>query len=220
MQLLEITLGCDPIPEQRRFYTEVLGIPEIEASGGTDSLALQVGTTRLTFMPGTTDMRYHFAFNIPHGTLATATKWLQSRGVFVLDEPGIGHVIDFPNWKAQSIYFFDPADNIVELIARQGLPHQHKDTFDASLILNVSEIGAGFDDVEVMRNYLVATHGLPTFIRQTPSPEFAVIGDDEGLLLLVPSKRKWFMGNFEAGKHPTSVKLEHAGRTVQLIWYA
>lgn len=220
MRLLEITLGCEAISEQRRFYTEALGIPEIEGMGGSDGLALQIGASRLTFMPGTPAMRYHFAFNIPHGTLQAAITWLKKCGVFVLEQPGKGHVVDFPNWKAQSVYFFDPADNIVELIAREPLPHKQVLHFGPDLLLNVSEIGAGFDDVDVMRNYIVSTHGLPTFIRQEQGSEFSVIGDDEGLLLLVPPTRNWFMGDFEAGKHPTSVKLEHGGRTVQLTWHA
>lgn len=221
MRILELRLASDLVHELRRFYVERLGFFEEEQVGGTDGLRLEIGHTHLTFVPGTADRRYHFAFNIPYGCLEDAAAWLVKCGVQLVEQPGgKGPLVDFPNWNAQSVYFFDPSGNIVELIARKDLPHARGKAFTPALISGVSEIGVPFDEPEMMRDFLTTAYGLPVFAKQKPGPNFSALGDDEGLLLLVPTGRSWFMGDFAAGKFPTAVKLEQGGKTTELIWYS
>lgn len=222
MRITELTLASGFIEELRDFYIQRLGFTEVPAAAGENkqSFTLQAGHSRLSFVTGAEDARYHFAFNIPYNCVGRAMKWLEKKRVHLVEEKrGQGAMVQFPNWKAQSIYFFDPAGNIVELIGRQPLPPTEKDGFDASYITGVSEIGAAFDDVNAVRQWLNSVHGIPDFIRQPHSADFSALGDDEGLLLLVPVDRDWFMGGFPATKQPTALKLELPGKgPVSLVW--
>ena len=40
-------------------------------------------------------------------------------------------IANFVNWHAKSVYFFDPAGNIVELIARFDLDNKTSETFSS-----------------------------------------------------------------------------------------
>jgi catechol-2,3-dioxygenase len=216
MRITALTISTAFVDECRRFYVDLLGFQEYEVVGGSDGLALQIGYTRFTFVPGTADARYHFAFNVRPDQLENAAEWLQRFGVELI--PGSqGHFVDFPNWKARSVYFFDPAGNIVEIIARASIkPAGNAPKFSAASLLGISEIGLVTDDLAAYRDWLGAVHGISGFIRQQNTDQFTALGDDEGLLLLVPAGREWFMGRFNAEKHPVAITAEAGGREIKL----
>jgi catechol 2,3-dioxygenase-like lactoylglutathione lyase family enzyme len=218
MKITELTIASAFIQEMRRFYVGVLGFAEYEVIGGSDGLAMQVGYSRLTFVPGTSDARYHFAFNIRPDQLEDAASWLQGRGIELIpNSAGQGYMVDFPDWWAKSVYFFDPSGNIVELIARGAIQRAgNAPKFSAAALLGVSEIGIVTDDVKALHAWLETVHGLTSFSRQPLADTFSVMGDDEGLLLLVPPGREWFMGRFGADKHPVGLTLLNNDRVVKL----
>jgi catechol 2,3-dioxygenase-like lactoylglutathione lyase family enzyme len=218
MRITALTISTAFIDECRRFYVERLGFTEHEVIGGSDGLAMQAGYTRFTLVPGTADARYHFAFNVKPDQLPDAASWLQQHGVELIPSPnGQGSVVDFPNWKARSVYFFDPAGNIVEIIARAALPPAgNAPRFGAGSLLGVSEIGLVTDDLAAYRDWLSGVHGIAGFIRQENTDMFSALGDDEGLLLLVPPGREWYMGRFAAEKHPVALIAESGGREIRL----
>lgn len=218
MKITELTIASAFIDELRRFYVNQLGFTEHEVIGGSDGIALQAGHTRFTIVPGTSEARYHFAFNIQPDQLDAAATWLQGRGIeLVPNTAGQGYIVDFPNWWAKSIYFFDPSGNIVELIARGAIsPAGNAPLFSANSLLGISEIGIVTDDVLALQNWLSTIHGLTSFVRQPDSDTFSVMGDDEGLLLLVPPGREWYMGRFAADKHPVALTLDNKGKEVKL----
>lgn len=218
MRITALTISTAFIDECRRFYVDALGFPEHEVIGGSDGLAMQAGYTRFTFVPGTADARYHFAFNVRPDQLTDAAEWLQRNGVELIPSPGgQGTVVDFPDWKARSVYFFDPAGNIVEVIARAALkPAGNAPKFSAASLLGVSEIGMVTDDLAAYRDWLAGVHGIAGFVRQQNTDSFTALGDDEGLLLLVPPGREWYMGRFTAEKHPVALVAEHGGREIKL----
>jgi catechol 2,3-dioxygenase-like lactoylglutathione lyase family enzyme len=216
MRITALTISTAFVDECRRFYVDLLGFQEYEVVGGSDGLALQIGYTRFTFVPGTADARYHFAFNVRPDQLENAAEWLQRFGVELIPGPQ-GHFVDFPNWKARSVYFFDPAGNIVEIIARAAIkPAGNAPKFSAASLLGISEIGLVTDDLAAYRDWLGAVHGISGFIRQQNTDQFTALGDDEGLLLLVPAGREWFMGRFNAEKHPVAITAEAGGREIKL----
>ena len=218
MQIRELTLAA-PDPENLRgFYTE-LGFPEIEAMGGTDGFSFQTGYTRMNFVPGDRHARYHFAFNLRPDQLEDAMKWSEKMRIDLLFSPeDNSKFVDFPDWKARSLYFFDPAGNIVEFIARAGLPRAgNAPKFSAASFTGISEIGIVCDDVKAMREWIESTHGLSGFVRHTNTDQFSALGDDEGLLLLVNEGRNWFMGNFEASRFPVAVQGVNGGKEFRLV---
>ena len=146
-------------------------------------------------------------------------SWAQRSGATLLEnEERKGHYVDFPDWKARSVYFFDPAGNIVEIIGRAGLPRAgNAPKFSAGSLLGVSEIGLVCDEVPAMRDWITGTHGIGLFARHQHTDQFTALGNDEGLLLLVPKGRNWFMGNFPATHYPLALQLEEDGRNVRLM---
>ena len=57
-------------------------------------------------------------------------------------------VVDYSHWNAHSIFFLDPAGNIVEYIARHDLNDGDASPFSWGDILYASEIGLIVDDVK------------------------------------------------------------------------
>jgi catechol 2,3-dioxygenase-like lactoylglutathione lyase family enzyme len=221
MQIRKLRIASAYIDELRKFYVDQLGFEELAGIGGSDGLTIQTGFTEFTFVPGTEEARYHFAFNIRPDQLDDAFRFLESHRVHLLINKTDNSVfVDFPNWWARSIYFFDPAGNIVEFIARGALAKAgNAPAFSAASVIGVSEIGVSVDDVPAMSEWMSGVHGIGGFIRQQNTSEFAAIGDDEGLLLLVNPGRRWLMSDFEAGKHPVSMEMEQGGRAVNLTLY-
>lgn len=219
MQIHELTIAAGNPEELKKFYSEELGFKEIEASTATDGFSFQCGYTRINFVPGDKDSRYHFAFNIRPDQLPASIDWLNDHKIELINnDKGPGKIVDFPAWRAKSVYFFDPAGNIVELIARAAIaPAGNAPKFSAASVCGVSEIGIVCHDVDAMRQWIETTHGVKGFARQENTGEFSAMGDDEGLLLLVPEGRPWYMGNFDAHHFPIAIKGVNGGSDVKLI---
>ncbi|HLG02676.1 MAG TPA: hypothetical protein VI731_03715 [Bacteroidia bacterium] len=218
MRILELTLAAHAPEELRTFYSR-LGFQEFEAAGGSDGYAMQVGYTRLNFVPGDRNARYHFAFNVRPDQLDEMVEWCKHNRLTLLPDPKTkAEVVDFPAWRAKSVYFYDAAGNIVEFIARAGIERAgNAPKFSAKSFTGISEIGIVCDEVAAMREWLSATHGIVDFTRQQNTNEFSAMGDDEGLLLLVPAGRKWFMGDFAAERFPVSLLCKQGVNEVKLI---
>jgi catechol 2,3-dioxygenase-like lactoylglutathione lyase family enzyme len=218
MRILELTIAAPAPEELRSFYTE-LGFPEFEGQGGSDGYSMRIGYTRMNFIPGDKDARYHFAFNVKPDQLEEMAEWsLRMRLDLLPDPKSKTNIVDFPNWRARSVYFFDPAGNIVEFIARAPLSRAgNAPKFSAVSFTGVGEIGIVCDDVASMRAWISMTHGIPEFSRQQNTDEFIAMGDDEGLLLLVPAGRNWFMGNFPSERFPLSLVCDNGVREAKLM---
>lgn len=219
MKITELTLAAPHPDEMKKFYNGALGFKEIEAGSDTDGFSFQAGHTRVNFIPGDRDAKYHFAFNIKPDQLNDAVKWINSCGVELVFSPeDKGVIVDFLNWWAKSIYFFDPAGNIVELIARGGIGAAgNAPAFSSDSIVGISEIGIVTDDVVSMREWIETTHGINAFSRHSNTDQFSALGDDHGLILIVTTGRNWFMGNFPAEHYPVSVTCDVEGSLRKLL---
>jgi catechol-2,3-dioxygenase len=176
-----------------------LGVPGVPGRGadsgggrapGRDSLTFQAGTTALTFIQTEEQESqpfYHFAFNIPENKLPLAKEWLAKRTPLALrDGEAVFH---FPNWNAHSIYFWDPAGNLGELIARHNLPNARSGAFTPEEILHASEIGLVVEDVPAAVRELKSRLGLPTY--RQGSNVFEPVGDEHRLLIVAQKGRPW-----------------------------
>ena len=219
MNITELTLSAPDPTELKKFYADELGFEEIAAATDSDGFSFMCGHTRVNFVPGDRDAKYHFAFNIHPDKLPEAIEWLQLKQVeLVHSAEHKGFLIDFPNWWAKSVYFYDPAGNIVEIIARGALGAAgNTPKFAATSLLGVSEIGIVTDDVPYFREWVDITHGVSAFSRNKNTDDFSAMGDDHGLLLLVHSGRKWYMGNFEAKHFPLAVSGNTGEREFRMV---
>ena len=150
------------------------------------------GATRLRFAGGP-PVCSHFAINVAPQRFEEAVSWARERAELVEDD------VPFEAWRARSAYFFDPAGNIVELIARERAPGDE-------LFLEISEVGLPVADVGVAVDWLESELGLPYFSGNRR--DFAAVGDDRGLFIVVPVGRPWLFTDVPAPDAPLRVAIE------------
>ena len=171
----------------RQFYEGVLGM-EVIAADAT-SVQFRCGRSLLVFEQRAGATPYHFAINIPSGQEETALQWLRER-VAILPFGG-EDIVDFSNWNAKAIYFYDPAGNIVELIARRNLQYPDTSPFSASAFLEISEIGIGTSDITAIYRPIHQATGMDIF--DGSFDRFCAIGEETALFITVDYRqKKWF----------------------------
>jgi hypothetical protein len=133
---------------------------------------------------------HHFAFHV-----SDLEPWKQR-----LD---VSEEHDFSSWGgARAVYFRDPEENVVELIARpQARPE-----------LALAEVGLPVEDVAAAVGVLERELGLRPYDDWGES--FAPLGDDDGLLIVVRVGRGWFPVDVPAGRSPIEVTLAGVGNGV------
>ena len=201
MRIARIKLYALELEPLRRFYRDTLELPLCE--DGEGSFTVRAGQSLLTFDQGLPDSDsssssdeppyYHFAFNISENKIAEAVEWLERKGVAISPVNG-RTVVRSESWDSDSVYFVDPAGNIVEFIARHGLSNG-ADTpgFSAENIVNISEIGCGTDDVNELSGLL--RKRLRGSVYLEGDDLFTPIGDEEGLIILSSLRRNWLGSN-------------------------
>lgn len=104
----------------KRFYANVLEL-DITTSGN-EQFTVNIGETGVTFQQSEKPSIYHFAINIPGNQFVIMKSWIQDR--LTLNKDGGINEIYYPSLDADSMYFEDPAGNLIELIGRR-----HRDLF-------------------------------------------------------------------------------------------
>src|SRR5262245_11266679 len=120
------------------FYQGKLGFELIESR--SDYLRLRAGLTELTFRSSGSETGapfYHFAFNIPENKIVEALHWQMERSAIIPVPDTLREaqyppeVVNYSHWNAHSVFFFDPAQNVVEYIARHDLKNARPGAFEA-----------------------------------------------------------------------------------------
>jgi len=215
MKIKEIILLSNDLNGTKRFYSDLLGL---KISEFIDSkISFEVGTSILTFLHSNNqNCIYHFAFDIPHNKLDEAIDWLSSRVDLIKFQES--NIIDFPNWNAKSLYFYDNNGNVLEFIARFENPNQNPKPFESSSIVSISEIAFVTDDVTKLAQSLIQSYNLSYYFRQKQGDDFSVLGNDEGLIIIVDSSRNWFPTPVRVDKFPVKVLVEYNERNFELIY--
>lgn len=214
MKLLEIELLTNNLLETEKFYTEQLGFPVSNKT--LNSISFIIGNSILIFtkVKGI-NPTYHFAFNIPHNQLEQAINWTTNK-VALLKNSTDEIITRFDNWNAESIYFYDNNNNILELIARFDLNNYSIEDFKTSSIESISEIGIVTDQPLCFGEELITDSGLHYFPKGPRREDFIAMGDDNGLILIVRTNRNWYPTNDSAQKHFTRIKFSADSITKEL----
>lgn len=189
----ELRLKTHLLKEMRSFYKDKIGFP-ISADTVT-SVTFQAGKSLLTFEQVTDASKpwYHFAFNIPQNLLLEARKWQLERTLLMpiperLRDPRFpDDVVNYSHWNAHALFFFDPAGNVVEYIARHDLRNDASGPFSVRQILYASEIGLIVDDVPAAASKVKEVAGVEIY--KGGSDVFTAMGDEHGLLLVMKRDR-------------------------------
>ncbi len=214
MNIEKLVLYTANIAETEKFYVAKLGMQLIDKT--EDSLNLKAGTTVLQFKHrANSNPFYHFAFNIPHNQVNSALQWCLQKELSMLPFEN-KNLVDFPNWNAESVYFLDNNGSILEIIARHDLENGSNEPFSAKQLLCVSEIGIVTDDVPSFCTRAIKQFGIPYYEKQRPTPNFSVMGDAEGLFIVVPAKRKWFPTAIPSAKFPLLATIKQNGNVYEL----
>ncbi|WP_428658182.1 VOC family protein [Runella sp.] len=218
MIIKELTLLTDDLIETERFYTEVLGLTMVDKT--ESGVSFSAGATLLRFEKSTGQKpRYHFAFNIPTNTVDDAFRQMSAK-LELLPISDISKIADFVNWNAKSFYFYDNNSNILEFIGRFDLGKQETSSFTAASVLCVSEIGLPVKNVKKECEALISRYGFAYFAKQPPSDTFSVIGEDTGLLIVVPIGRNWYPTNDMASEaHYVRLIIMHSGKEMTLSYH-
>lgn len=203
MKFDEIILQTDNLQAVQDFYTKTLQLKLVKITD--KSLSINVGTTTLTFKLSTTPKpTYHYAINIPENQFDNAVNWLRQRTKTILYDNS--DKVDFPNWNAHAVYFYDSVGNIGELIARHDLDNATDKPFAAESLLNISEIGLPTSDVSTLAKALKEAIGIKTYV--SGSETFEPLGDENGLFICVVLDRDWFPTKVKSVDFPVEVVLK------------
>lgn len=209
MIIREIKLLTSRLEALRSFYVDVLGF-SLDRSDER-SFTVDAGASKLTFAACETGAEpyYHFAFNITESKIESAIAWLTGKGIVpsVVDQ---SPVVYSESWQSHSVYFGDPAGNVVEFIARHRRPSQSEPGFSLEDVLNVSEIGLPANDVDELSRFLRSELAVEVYLEGNSI--FTPIGDEDGLLILSSLERCWLGSDKKVAIFPVEVTLGIGGR--------
>ncbi len=203
MNITRLTLLTDDLEATKAFYQGVTGLTLLRSE--ESELCFQAGHTELIFRQSE-DIRpvYHFAFTIPANKLEEAMAQLRSK-TQLLSLPDGETVADFANWNAKAFYFYDNNGNILEYIARYDLQNASDQSFSGRHICCISEVGLVTEHVSDLATQIHEAYSTPFFPKQPPSDLFTVLGDDNGLFIIVIKERHWYPTAIVAEAFPTII---------------
>lgn len=196
-----VLLYTNKLKELRRFYMNVL---ELEATDiKEESFSIDIGSTKLTFTSKDEPYFYHFAINVPGNQFSMLKYRLKER--VSLNRDGGRDEIYFSSFDADSMYFEDPAGNIIELIGRRNKDLFGSPSFSESF-LNMSEVGIVSEHVEELSEEFQDI-GLPLRGASLQKDSVNFFGRDEAFIVLVRPGRKWYFSNQISAIFPLEMTL-------------
>lgn len=202
MQITELTLYTSNLKSQKEFYGKTLNIPLNSES--ENHIDFVIGNSVLRYRYASNSKPYHIAINIPSNKEHEALAWLKERVAILkhFDD----EIIDFINWNAKAIYFYDADKNIIEFIARKNLKTDTSTVFNSDALLEISEIGVPVNQIEQVYNTLHNTCDLGVYFGNFN--KFCAIGGERGLFIVIDKNSKnWFPTNDKAFASAFNVKI-------------
>ncbi|QDP99384.1 hypothetical protein FOH38_01780 [Lysinibacillus fusiformis] len=211
MKITKVKLYAYDLPKMKEFYCEQLGLSLITSN--THFFEIAVGGSIIIFEKLATSIQkqYHFAFNIPSNLFVQAKNWIKERvDVLRLDEQD---EVYFETIKAHSLYFYDPEENVIELIARTEVnPPHDTDSFLPVHLLNIGEINLTTDSIPEVAARLMDYGIQPCFGEEIHTDALTFMGsyEDGANILLGPSRRNWYFSNKDAIVSPIHIEVNNA----------
>lgn len=213
MNFKHVYMYASNFEETKHFYTKQLAIPMI--SEETTQFTIQFGLTDVTFMKSSQDEFpfYHFALNVPANQFYEAKEWIRLKVDLLLEDNK--DEVYFENIDAKSLYFEDPAGNIVEFICRFSDSDKNNEPFSASSLVKMSEMSLVVPNKQMA---LPALHDIQIYERSNKAVEndgLTFMGDskDATYLLFVNEGRRWFFSHKQSKAFPLKIQLTN-GATI------
>src|SRR5690625_3410464 len=196
-----ILLYTNQLKELRRFYMNIL---ELNITDETEeAFSIDIGTSKLTFKQSDKPCFYHYAINIPGNQFSMLKHRIKER-IPLNRERGIDEVY-FSSFDADSMYFEDPAGNIIELIGRRKRDLFGNPTF-AESFFNISEVGIVSSHLDDLSEEFQDI-GLPLRGTEISYDSVNFFGREESFIVLVPPERKWYFSEQMSEVFPLEIEL-------------
>lgn len=198
MRIRRLTIATGELEGQATFYGERLGLP-VRRDDDAVEVDLRESTIRFERAAPSIDARYHFAINVPGGSIRAAVAWLAERaeplafdGDAVRDDVGEG-----------CVYFLDAAGNVVELIAS---PHVEGEggEFDAASLVELAEVGVASADPPATVAMVEEAFGEGVYWGG-PDSDLTAVGDRHAVVIVAPVGRGWIPVDLAAAVLPTGI---------------
>lgn len=205
MRIIDLKLFTTKLNPVIDFYANAIQLPIIDQDNS--QVSFQAGWTILRFQEYRASQSpvYHIAFNVPLSSIRHCLARLNQLKINIIPFEG-KDIIEFPNWKARSVYFFDPAGNILEFIGRADRPDSEPPAYDTSIIECISEIGVPLEHWPDQSMQIQQQFQLPLY--KAAADSFRPLGDPEGLLITVPAGRNWFLTEIPGRNNPLEFLLQ------------
>jgi catechol 2,3-dioxygenase-like lactoylglutathione lyase family enzyme len=197
MRIRLLTLATTDLDGQAAFWGERLGLP---VAVGEAEIEVRLADSTIRFRraePGL-DARYHFAINVPAGSIDQAVEWLRER-----HEPlSFGGDPVRTDVGGGCVYFLDAAGNIVELIASPRL--DDGGPFGPQSLIEIAEIGIASDDVAATCEAVQELFGEGV-LWDDPGSGLTAVGDGHAVVIVAPIGRGWIPVDLTARPLPTEI---------------
>lgn len=208
MEIIQTRLQTNSLKENLHFYESVLGF---NIENQTDnSFEILVGISKLIFEQSELEVApyYHFAFDIPTGSLAEAKNWLSARVELSLEDGK--DQITFGNSGCTSVYFEDAAGNILEFIERSKTSPKLEGKFDNSSILKLSEMSLVVPNKLEVAQQLIQVGLQSMFNSDITADGLSFMTDKENkvFVLLVNLERKWLFSEKKSSVFKQEILLD------------
>jgi catechol 2,3-dioxygenase-like lactoylglutathione lyase family enzyme len=208
VRIAHLTLAAADPAAQADFWGDTLGVPVHESDGGVE-IALQRSTIRFEPAGDGVDARYHFAINVPRGSIEEAAAWLDGRRELLEfhGDPDVedGATIVHGDRGAAACYFLDGGGNVVELMANPHLDDELHAPFGPASLLEIAEIGVATADVRGTRRAVEELFGADVLWGGREGWLLTAIGDDHGVVIVAPVGRGWIPVGLPACPLPTTI---------------
>jgi hypothetical protein len=208
MRIYELTLATHDVVGQSAFWGETLGLPVREYDDRAIEVSLRASTIRFE-QSAVSDPRYHFAINVPRGSIHDAAAWIEERHELLAfhgdpDEEE-GATIVHTDRGASALYFLDGGGNVAELIANDQLDNDSDAAFGPDLLVEIAEIGVSTADTDATGAAIQDALAAQILWGGREGWLLRAIGDDHGVVIVAPTGRGWIPVGLPARPLPTTI---------------
>jgi len=209
VRILGLTLASRDPAAQSAFWGERLGLPVRDVAGRACDVPLRASTIRFEHASPGVDPRYHFAINVPRGSIAAAAAWIEDRHELLAfhgdpDEEEGATVVHFDRGPS-ALYFLDGGGNVVELIDNPHLSNDSDAPFGPESLLDIAEIGLATADTQATQAVIQEALSAGVLWGGGDGSLLTAIGDDHGVVIVAPTGRGWIPVGLPAKPLPTTI---------------
>jgi catechol 2,3-dioxygenase-like lactoylglutathione lyase family enzyme len=209
MRIRRLTLATVDPEAQAAFWGERLGLPVGWVDEDEVEVRLRDSTIAFRRAAPGLDPRYHFAINLPPGSIDAAVEWMGERHELLAyagdpDEED-GATVVRADVGAGCLYFLDAVGNVAELIASPFLAGGGTDAFGPESLVEVAEIGIAAADPVGTSAAVGELFGEGVFWGGGTGSELTAVGDEHAVVIVSPIDRGWIPVGLPARPLPTEI---------------